>query len=89
MGQIGHIQLFKCMNLLNGKGLNKGDTDMWLSQWRINWLGRTRKWEIWIVLWIGSIWCIGSRGTSTTSRVISRGWWWTHTGLRDRIEHGY
>jgi len=74
MSQIGHIQLFKCMNLLNGKGMNKVDVDMWLSRWRINQLGRTRKWEIWIVLWIGSIWRIGIRGTSTTGTIISRGW---------------
>jgi hypothetical protein len=73
MSQIVCIQLLKCMNLLNGKGLNKVDVDVWLSWWRINQLRRTRKWEIWIVLWIGSIWSIGSRGTSTTSRVISRG----------------
>jgi hypothetical protein len=50
MSQIGHIKLLKCMNLLNGKGLNKVDADMWLSWWRINRLGRTKKWEIWIVL---------------------------------------
>jgi hypothetical protein len=73
MSQIGHIQLFKCMNLLNGKGMNKVDADMWLSRWRINRLRRTRKWEIWNFLWIGSIWRIGSRVTSTTARVISRG----------------
>jgi hypothetical protein len=56
MSRIGRIQLFKCMNLLNGKGMNKVDVDMWLSWWRINRLGRTRKWKIWIVMWIGSIW---------------------------------
>jgi hypothetical protein len=89
MSQIGHIQLFKCMNLLNGKGMNKVDAGMCLSWWRINWLGRTRKWKIWIVMWIGSIWRIGCRGTYTTARVISRGWGWTRTGLRDRIRHGY
>jgi hypothetical protein len=89
MSWIGCIQLFKCMNLLNGKWMNKVDVVMWLFRWRINWLGRTRKWKIWIVLWIGSIWNIGSRGTSTTSRVISRGWGWTRTGLRDWIRHGY
>jgi hypothetical protein len=89
MSQIGRIQLFKCMNLLNGEGMNKVDIDMWLSRWRINWLGRTRKWKIWIVLWIGSIWSIGNRGTSTTARVISTGCGWTRTGLRDWIRHGY
>ena len=90
MSRIGHIQLFKCMNLLNGKGLKKVDADMWLSWWRINCLGRTRKSEIWIVLWIGSIWRIGSRGASTTARFISRCWGWTRTGLRDHIRwHGY
>jgi hypothetical protein len=85
MSWIGRIQLFKCMNLLNGKWMNKVDASMCLYRWRINRLGRTRKWKIWIVMWIGSIWHIGSRGTSTTTRVISRGWGWTRTRLRDRI----
>jgi hypothetical protein len=31
MSRIGHIQLFKCIKLLNGKRLNKVDTDIWLS----------------------------------------------------------
>jgi hypothetical protein len=39
MGQIFHIQMFKRMNLLNGRGLNKVNIDMWLSYWGSIWLG--------------------------------------------------
>jgi hypothetical protein len=31
MGQIFHFQLFKSMNLLNGRGMNKVNTDVWFS----------------------------------------------------------
>jgi hypothetical protein len=51
MGWIFHIQLFKSLKLLNGRGLKKFNTDMWLSWWRRNWVWRTRKWKIWIILW--------------------------------------
>jgi hypothetical protein len=51
MGKIFHIQLFKILNLLNERGLNNVNDDMWLSWWRRNRLGRTRKWKIWILLW--------------------------------------
>jgi uncharacterized protein with PQ loop repeat len=36
MGQIFHIQLFKSMKLLNGRGLKKINIGMWLSVWRRN-----------------------------------------------------
>jgi hypothetical protein len=51
MGWIFRIQLFKSMKFLNGRGLNKTNTGMWLSLWNSNWLGGTRKWKIWIMLW--------------------------------------
>jgi hypothetical protein len=60
MGLIFHIQLFKIMKLLNGRGLNKVNADMWFSLWRRKSLWRIRKWKIWIVLGGRSIWCIGS-----------------------------
>jgi hypothetical protein len=59
MGQIFCIQLFKSMKILNGRGLNKVNADMWLSMWRRNQLWRTRKWKVQIVLWKRYIGCIG------------------------------
>jgi hypothetical protein len=58
MGRIFRIQLFKILKLLNGRGLNKINADMWVSLWRSNKLGRIRKWKIWIVLGSRSIWFI-------------------------------
>jgi hypothetical protein len=51
MGWIFCIQLFKILKLLNVRGMNKVNPSMWLSLWRRNWLWRTRKWKIWIILW--------------------------------------
>jgi hypothetical protein len=51
MGQIFHIQLFKILKFLNGRGLNKVNPSVWLSLWRRNGLWRTRKWKIWIIWW--------------------------------------
>jgi hypothetical protein len=59
MGWIFHIQFLKSMKLLNARGLNKVNVDVWLSQWRRKWLWRTTKMEIWIVVWIQSIWFVG------------------------------
>jgi hypothetical protein len=60
MGRIFHIQLFKILNLLNGRGLQKINVTMWVSLWRRNQLWRTRKRKIWIGLGSLSIWRIGS-----------------------------
>jgi hypothetical protein len=51
MGQIFHIQLFKILKLLNGRGLNKVKPSVWLSLWWNHGLGRTRKWKVQIILW--------------------------------------
>jgi hypothetical protein len=51
MGQIFCIRLFKMVDLLNGRGLNKVNPSMWLSLWRRNRLGRTKEWEVRILLW--------------------------------------
>jgi hypothetical protein len=67
MGRIFHIQLFKSMKLLNGRGLNKFNTDVWFSLWRSNQLWRTRKWKIHIVLWQQSVGCIGRRSSLTSA----------------------
>jgi hypothetical protein len=39
MGWINHIQLFKILILLNGRGLNKISPNMWLSVWGRNGMG--------------------------------------------------
>jgi hypothetical protein len=54
MGWIFCIQLFKILKLLNGRGLNKVNPSVWFSLWRINWLWRTKKWKIQIILWLGA-----------------------------------
>jgi hypothetical protein len=59
MGRILCIQLFKSMNFLNGRGLNKVIVGMWLSMWRSNWLWMARKWKVQIFLWQRSIGRIG------------------------------
>jgi hypothetical protein len=46
MGWIFRIQLFKILILLNGRGLKTINPSMWLSLWRNNGLGRTRKWKV-------------------------------------------
>jgi hypothetical protein len=51
MGQIFCIQLFKILKLLNGRGMNKVNSSVWLFLWRRNGLWRTRKWKIQIILW--------------------------------------
>jgi hypothetical protein len=51
MGQIFHIQLFKILKLLSGRWMKKFNPSVWLSLWRNNWLWRTRKWKIQIILW--------------------------------------
>jgi hypothetical protein len=50
MGQIFRIQLFKILNLLNGRGLNKINVGMWVSLWRSNRLWRTEKWKV-VLFW--------------------------------------
>jgi len=77
------------MNPLNGKGMNKVNTNTWLSWWRRNRLGRTRKWKIWIALWRRSIWHIGSWSNSITVRVICGGWGWNRIWVREWMYLGY
>jgi hypothetical protein len=36
VSRIFHIQLFKSLNLLNGRGLKKVNVEVWLSWWRNN-----------------------------------------------------
>jgi hypothetical protein len=50
MGRTFLIQLFKSLNLLNGRGMNKINVGMWVSLWRRNWLWRIGKWKVWIFL---------------------------------------
>jgi hypothetical protein len=70
MDWICHIQLFKIMNFLNGRGLNKVNVSMWFSMWRRNWLWRTKKWEINIVLWQRFIGRIGRKSPFTSAQVM-------------------
>jgi hypothetical protein len=51
MGRIFHIQLFKILILLNGRGLNKVNPSVWVSLWWSHGLWRARKWKVWIILW--------------------------------------
>jgi hypothetical protein len=51
MGRIFHIQLFKYLKFLNGRGLNKVNPSMWLSLWWSHGWGGTRKWKVQIILW--------------------------------------
>jgi hypothetical protein len=70
MGRICRIQLFKSMKFLNGRGLNKVNTSMWLSMCRRNQMWRTRKWKIWIFFWQRSIGIIGRRSSFMSAQVI-------------------
>jgi hypothetical protein len=51
MGRIFHIQLFKILILLNGRGLNKINPNMWVSLWWSHGLWRVREWKVQIILW--------------------------------------
>jgi hypothetical protein len=51
MGQIFHIQQFKILILLNGRGLNKIHPSVRVSLWWSHGLGRARKWKVRIILW--------------------------------------
>ena len=58
---VGCIQLFKILVLLNSGRLNKIYPR--IGMWGSHRLWRSRKWEIWILWWCGSIRHIGRRGT--------------------------
>jgi hypothetical protein len=66
---IGHIQLFKILNLLKRGRLDEIDPCLVLSMWGYNRLGRTWKGIIWVTLW-GSIWVVRSGGGSIITRWI-------------------
>jgi hypothetical protein len=51
MGRIFRIQLFKILKLLNGRGMNKINPNVWFSLWWSHGLWRDGKWKIQIILW--------------------------------------
>jgi hypothetical protein len=71
MGQIFHIQLFKILILLNGRGLKKVNPSMWMSLWWSHGLWRARKCKVQIIWWKWSVGYIGRHGSFTSSYGVS------------------
>jgi hypothetical protein len=67
MGWICHVQLFKILILLNGRGLKKINPNVWWSLWWSHRLWGAKKWKVQIMLRQCSIQYIGGCGAFTSA----------------------
>jgi hypothetical protein len=67
MGWSFHIQLFKILIFLNGRGMNKVKPNMWVSLWWSHGLWRDKKWKVQFIWWKWSVGYIGRHSDFTSA----------------------